>query len=116
MTFDILLTEQDVAARYQLTTRTIRNWKDKGIGPASIRLGDNTLRYRLADVLAYEERGSTGGVIPADARRAMQRTAEMLEIVEGWKVAAPARDQIAKVHSELRQLLARPADKPKEPA
>lgn len=113
---DILLTEKDLAARFQLTTRTIRKWKTEGTGPASIELGDRSLRYRLADVLAYEDRRSTGGAIPADARRGLLRAVEMLDIIDGWKVAAPAREQIGKVRGELRALLARPATQAKEVA
>lgn len=116
MNTDILLTEKDLAARFQLTTRTIRSWKAQGTGPASIELGDRSLRYRLADVLAYEDRRSTGGAIPADACRGLLRAAEMLDIIERWKVAAPAREQIGKVREELRALLARPNTQPKKEA
>lgn len=113
---DILLTEKDLAARCQLTTRTVRKWREEGKGPAHITLGINSVRYRLVDVLAYEERGASGGAIPADARRGMLRAAEMLDIIDGWRIAAPAREQIGKVRGELRDLLARPNTQPKEVA
>lgn len=49
------LTEKELAQRWNLTTRTLQGWRKHGIGPAFIDIGKNTIRYRLDDVLAYEE-------------------------------------------------------------
>lgn len=50
-----LLSEKELATRWGITQRTLQNWRAKGYGPKSITLSSNTVRYRLADVLAYEE-------------------------------------------------------------
>lgn len=49
------LTETELAKRWGLTTRTLQGWRKEKIGPAFIDIGRNTIRYRLADVIAYEE-------------------------------------------------------------
>lgn len=49
------LTETELAKRWDITTRTLQGWRAKGIGPRFTVLGKNTIRYRLEDVLAYEE-------------------------------------------------------------
>lgn len=108
---DILLTEKDLAARFQVTTRTLKYWRAAGRMPESIDLGGNTIRYRLADVLDYEERNTTGGAIPCDARRAMLRAADVLNIITTWSIDAGARDKIGAVRDELKALAARPAGK-----
>jgi hypothetical protein len=53
---DIPLTEAELAKRWTLTTRTLAGWRAKGLGPAFIDIGRNTIRYRMCDVLAYEEK------------------------------------------------------------
>lgn len=52
---DVHLTPSEVASRYQVTERTLEKWRAAGVGPDWIPLGRNTIRYRLSDVLAYEE-------------------------------------------------------------
>lgn len=108
---DILLTEKDLAARFKVTTRTLKYWRAAGRMPESIDLGGNTIRYRLDDVRAYEARHTTGGAIPLDARRAMQRAADVLNIITTWAIDPGARDKIGAVRDELTELVSRPADK-----
>lgn len=48
------LSENDLAARWGITTRTLRMWRKDGNGPKWIVIGKNTIRYRMTDVLAYE--------------------------------------------------------------
>lgn len=53
-----VLTPEQLASRWDLTTGTLRNWRSKGLGPAYIRVGwgRGRVRYRLVDVEAYERR------------------------------------------------------------
>lgn len=50
------LTEKDLAKRWGVTTRTLQNWRRDSKGPAFMDIGNNTIRYRMEDVEAYEER------------------------------------------------------------
>ena len=50
-----LLDEKDLAEQLQVTTRTIRNYRQEGLIPF-IRIGKRTLRYDLADVVAFLKR------------------------------------------------------------
>ena len=53
-----LLDEKDLAEQLQVTTRTIRNYRQEGLIPF-IRIGKRTLRYDLADVINFlKKRGS----------------------------------------------------------
>lgn len=38
------LTEQEMAERYRVSTRTLFNWRLKGIGPKSVKIG-RIVRY-----------------------------------------------------------------------
>lgn len=42
-----------LAARWELSERTLALWEKAGKGPRPVRFG-RTIRYRLADVTAYE--------------------------------------------------------------
>lgn len=55
MTEAYALSESDLAKRWGITTRTLRKWRADGSGPKWIVIGRNTIRYRMIDVLAYEE-------------------------------------------------------------
>jgi DNA-binding transcriptional MerR regulator len=50
-----LLDEKDLALELKVTTRTIRNYRQEGLIPF-IRIGKRTLRYDLADVVAFLKR------------------------------------------------------------
>lgn len=53
------LTSKEVAARLRIKPRTLNNWRVKGKGPKFYKLHDGPkapVRYRLQDVLAYEQR------------------------------------------------------------
>jgi predicted DNA-binding transcriptional regulator AlpA len=54
---EVLLTVDDLAARYQVTAATIYQWRYKGVGPVGIKEGKH-VRYRLAQVLEWEERNA----------------------------------------------------------
>lgn len=38
-----------------MATKTLRNWRTRGQGPAFIKLNNGAVRYALTDVLAYED-------------------------------------------------------------
>jgi hypothetical protein len=49
-----LLTNEELAERANVTIATVRGWRYHGNGPRALKLGRH-VRYRLADVLAWEE-------------------------------------------------------------
>lgn len=50
------LTEHDLAKRWKISTRTLQYWRrNEGKGPPFITIGHHTIRYRMEDVLAYEQ-------------------------------------------------------------
>ena len=51
---EIFLTEKQLASRHQLSVKTLRNARVTGSYIRFVRLG-RTVRYRLSDVIAYEE-------------------------------------------------------------
>jgi excisionase family DNA binding protein len=54
-----LLDEKDLAEQLQVTTRTIRNYRQEGLIPF-IRIGKRTLRYDLQDVVTFlKKRGGS---------------------------------------------------------
>ena len=50
-----LLTSEELAARWNLRQRTLESWRYRGRGPAFVRLGGRSVRYRLSDVLRFED-------------------------------------------------------------
>ena len=54
------LTTRELAARWRLSLRTLERWRAEGYGPAWLTIG-GSIRYRLEDVLAYEEAHAGGG-------------------------------------------------------
>lgn len=47
-----LLTAEQLAAELEIPLRTIYNWRHRGVGPRSIKVGRH-LRYRRADIDAW---------------------------------------------------------------
>lgn len=54
------LRERELAERWKTSQRTLQRWRAEGFGPAYIHIG-GTIRYRMADVLAFETRHRRGG-------------------------------------------------------
>ncbi len=50
---DVWLTPEQLAARWSIPKATLYQWRYKGTGPRSCRLGKH-LRYRLSDIEACE--------------------------------------------------------------
>ncbi|MCC2321941.1 helix-turn-helix transcriptional regulator [Cellulomonas xiejunii] len=60
-----LLTERELAARWRLSPGTLANQRSQGRGASYLKLsGSGAVRYRLADVLAYEDGAA---VVPGGA-------------------------------------------------
>ncbi|PCD78134.1 helix-turn-helix transcriptional regulator [Pseudothioclava arenosa] len=49
------LSVEQVATRYGVSTDSIWRWRSKGSFPAPVRIGDRSTRWRLSDLLEYEE-------------------------------------------------------------
>jgi hypothetical protein len=54
------LNQHDLAARWNLSPRSLEKWRMLCIGPAYIKVGGR-VRYLLEDVLAYEAENRRGG-------------------------------------------------------
>lgn len=54
MTLIKLLTQHDVAFRWNMSARTLERWRWEGIGPAHLKIG-RCVRYRLEDIEEYEQ-------------------------------------------------------------
>ncbi len=52
------LTDEEVSQRLGVSPFTVRSWRTKGIGPRYFKVG-RAVRYRLADVDAYERQRKT---------------------------------------------------------
>ena len=75
-----LLTDAQLAARWQLSRGTLANQRSQGRGPAYIKLAGR-VRYRRSDIEAYEQAGlvsreptgSTSLGDPTDVRETVER-------------------------------------------
>jgi len=54
----------DLAERYDISPRKLQRWRSEGGGPPFIRLGNNTVRYLLAEVERWERDRAQGGGAP----------------------------------------------------
>jgi DNA-binding transcriptional MerR regulator len=55
LTTDPVLPPPDVGQLLDVSERTLEYWRYRGLGPAFIRVGRRTVRYRLSDVEAFLE-------------------------------------------------------------
>ena len=51
-----LLTEAALAERWSVARRTLANRRAQGLAPAYVKVNGGTVRYRLSDVEACEQR------------------------------------------------------------
>jgi predicted DNA-binding transcriptional regulator AlpA len=58
------LTPEDLAQRYTVPIASIYKWNSEGSGPRRIKIGRH-VRYRLADVLAWEAERASDRQVPA---------------------------------------------------
>jgi predicted DNA-binding transcriptional regulator AlpA len=49
------LNEHEVAPIIGVRVKTLRDWRVQGVGPRFVRTGRKLVRYRLSDVLAWQE-------------------------------------------------------------
>lgn len=59
----LLIRERELAERWKTSRRTLQRWRANGVGPAYI-LMVGAVRYRLADVLAFEDSMRRNGGAP----------------------------------------------------
>ena len=57
---DFWLTRPETAMRLKLPPKTLAEWASKGKGPKFVKIG-RFARYRLSDVIAWENKQFTGG-------------------------------------------------------
>lgn len=55
-----LLTPAELATRWDMKPASLANMRHRGRGPAYVKLGGSAVRYRAADVEAYERAGMVG--------------------------------------------------------
>jgi hypothetical protein len=80
-----LLTDAQLAVRWQLSRGTLANQRSQGRGPAYLKLAGR-VRYRLSDIEAYERAGfvsrGPAGITslgePSDARETVERLIQSL--------------------------------------
>jgi predicted DNA-binding transcriptional regulator AlpA len=58
------LSPAELAKRYDLPVETIYGWNKQRTGPRYLKVGRH-VRYRLADVIAWEDSRAHGGRVPA---------------------------------------------------
>lgn len=121
MTTDQILTETELAERWKISVSSIQKWRGRGLGAAYLDIGMGTIRYRLADVLEYEESRVMGGYIAPRARKLIARAAAFFNIIIGWKLGDETRAMITAMVQELHQVTMenhapkKPVDIPKAP-
>ncbi len=57
---DVMITAEELAVRWQLSTGTLANLRARGEGLPFVKLPSGAIRYRAVDVLAAEEKGAFG--------------------------------------------------------
>lgn len=102
------LTEAELAARFDVTTRTLQAWRRDGIGPKFITIGKNTVRYRQEDVEGYENSSlvSRPQDEPAGWREAMKRSAGAFDVLAKKAATQKQKQTLTSLRDELRALLA----------
>ena len=74
------LTETELAQRWDVTTRTLQNWRKTQKGPPFIRIGERSIFYREEDVLAYEDASVKGRLDEPRWRPAVKRAAAAIDL------------------------------------
>lgn len=74
---DVWLTRKDVSDRMQIPVATLAQWASHGRGPKYASFGRHA-RYRLSDLIAWEDAQFGGGDQPVDRRAIVEsRVAEL---------------------------------------
>lgn len=96
--------EEELAARWQITTRTLQGWRKDKKGPAFIVIGNGTIRYRVEDVLAYETKSKAN--TEPEWRGPVKRAASALDVLAKRAVTPEAKKTLSGLRDELVSLLA----------
>ena len=56
-----MLNERDLAARWNISTRTLQRWRSLDRGPPWLLI-EGTIRYTLDDVVSFEKLMTRGGI------------------------------------------------------
>lgn len=96
------LTESQLAERWNLSLSTVQKYRNSGknAGPAFVQIGPITVRYRMEDVIEYENARTMGGYIAPQARRALLRHAQIFEQISTWKMTDAARSMLDKARGD----------------
>lgn len=65
---DRMMTVKELTARWDMTDRTLRNMRKNKQGPMPTLIG-GALRYRLSDVVAYEDSGQVRAETEASGKQ-----------------------------------------------
>ena len=49
------LTEHEVAKLIGVNVKTLRNWRVRGLGPKYLKYHNKLVRYRLAEIISWQE-------------------------------------------------------------
>ncbi len=97
---DVWITRKELAARTKIPHNTLNQWASRGKGPRYARFG-SIVRYRLADVVAWEESqlgDDRGDPVPNDTQQLADQIAAALqtgnptavaELIAARLIAAP---------------------------
>lgn len=99
------LTENELAQRWDVTTRTLQNWRKSGKGPPFIRIGERSIFYREEDVLGYEDASVRGRLDEPRWRPVVKRAAAAIDILATKAKSERARGTLHALRDELRSLL-----------
>jgi predicted site-specific integrase-resolvase len=56
---DSMITEKELADRWQVAEGTLRNWRSAGRGPRYVKV-EGAVRYSEEDIREFEEKGRRG--------------------------------------------------------
>lgn len=81
---ELFLSEQDLAARWAMSSKTLTRWRCDRRGPPFVKLG-KMVRYAMSDVLEFERNGLRKSVPrpqpqPAPIDQAPEKTVRLLTI------------------------------------
>lgn len=84
-----LLTQVDLAARWNVSPRTLERWRWEGCGPPHLKIGSH-VRYRLSDVEAFEN----GNLRDREMRGGDEIAARDVPLLPPSRTTAPADGRI----------------------
>ncbi len=52
----IMMDEKELSTRWGISVRTLQNWRNNKKGPTYVKLNSDIVRYKISDVIEYENR------------------------------------------------------------